>query len=310
LTNHHLAVLFGLGQPEEEVKVTPLAFDSLGVRSMATFVETDLKTMIDPGLDLAPSRYGLPPTRPELDRAKELSEEIHRYAKETEIFIITHYHHDHYFPEADFYRGKILLLKHPLRDINFNQRKRAKLFLKSFGNKAKRIEFADGKQFEFSDTRLKVSSSFPHGEALSKSGFVIGCSVSHGAEKLVFASDVQGPQVRDAVDWIVAEDPDLVILSGYPTYLKQNADERAFKASRQNLIEILARTRTKIIILDHHLTRDSEYRDKIKETVERARSMGRDILTAAEYLGKEPDLLEAKRKELHRAERGEMSPGS
>jgi predicted metallo-beta-lactamase superfamily hydrolase len=282
LTNHHLAVLFGLGQPEEEVKVTPLAFDSLGVRSMATFVETDLKIMIDPGLDLAPSRYGLPPTRPELDRAKELSEEIHRYAKETEIFIITHYHHDHYFPEADFYRGKILLLKHPLRDINFNQRKRAKLFLKSFGNKAKRIEFADGKEFEFSDTELRISSS----------------------------SDVQGPQVRDAVDWIVAENPDLLMLSGYPTYLKQNADERAFKASRQNLIEILTRTKTKTIILDHHLTRDSEYREKVKETVERAGSMGRAILTAAEYLGKEPDLLEAKRKELHRAERGEMSPGS
>ena len=33
------------------MKVTPLAFDSLGVRSMATHVETDLKITIDPGLD-------------------------------------------------------------------------------------------------------------------------------------------------------------------------------------------------------------------------------------------------------------------
>ena len=291
------------------MKVIPLAFDSLGVRSMATYVETDLKIMIDPGLDLAPSRYGLPPTRPELDRAEELSEEINQYARETDIFIITHYHHDHYFPEANFYHGKILLLKHPLRSINHNQRRRAKLLLKSFKNKAKRIEFADGKEFQLSSTRLRISSPFPHGEVLSKSGFVIMCSVCHEGEKLVFGSDVQGPQVSDVVDWIVAEDPNLLILSGYPTYLKQNVDERAFKACKQNLIEILARTKTKTIILDHHLTRDLEYAEKIKDTAERARSMGRNILTAAEYLGTKPDLLEAKRKELHRIERGEISQG-
>jgi predicted metallo-beta-lactamase superfamily hydrolase len=292
---------------EKSVKVTPLAFDSLGVRSMATLVETGLKIMIDPGLDLAPSRYGLPPTGLEQEKAKELSATINERATETDIFIITHYHHDHYFPEADFYEGKVLLLKHPRRNINFNQKRRARLFLQSFRSKASRVEYAEDAEFVFSDTKLKFSPAVPHGELLSKTGFVVMCSLSHAGEKLIFASDVQGPQVDDVVKWIVAENPDMLILSGYPTYLKQRADPRVFEDCNQNLIEILVRSNIKTIILDHHLTRDMEYREKVAATVEKARLMGRQITTAAEYLGHEPDLLEARRKELHQAEKNDIS---
>jgi predicted metallo-beta-lactamase superfamily hydrolase len=35
--------------------------------------------------------------------------------------------------------------------------------------------------------------------------------------------------------------------------------------------------------------------------------LGRQITTAAEYLGLEPDLLEARRKELHQAEKNDIS---
>ena len=285
------------------MKIIPLAFDSMGVRSMATFVETDIGTMIDPGLDLAPSRYGLPPTGIELDRAKELSDKIKDYARKTDVFIITHYHHDHYFPEADFYENKILLLKHPHRNINYNQKKRAKLFLKSFKSRAGKIEYADDRDFSFSGTNVKFSFAVPHGEILAKTGFVVMCSLSHGSEKFLFASDVQGPQVREVVEWMVAENPDVLVLSGYPTYLRQKTDSKDLERCSQNLIEILVRTKTKTIILDHHLTRDLDYREKVKATREKARSMGRSIVTAAEFLGTEPDLLEARRKEIHQAER-------
>jgi predicted metallo-beta-lactamase superfamily hydrolase len=303
-------ILIDSQKKEKQVKVTPLAFDSLGVRSMATLVETDLRIMIDPGLDLAPSRYGLPPTKLEQEKAKELSARINHHARETDIFIVTHYHHDHYFPEADFYEGKVLLLKHPRRNINFNQRKRAKLFIGSFENRAKRIEYAESKEFTFSGTKITFSPAVPHGEILSKTGFVVMCSLSHAGEKLLFASDVQGPQVDHVVKWIVAEDPNILILSGYHTYLKQIIDPRVFEECNQNLIEILIRSNTKTIILDHHLTRDLEYREKIAATVERARAMGRQITTAAEYLGGEPELLEARRKEIHKAEANQESAGT
>jgi predicted metallo-beta-lactamase superfamily hydrolase len=284
------------------MKITPLAFDSLGVRSMATFVETDLRIMIDPGLDLAPLRYGLPPSQTELKRAKELSAKINEHARQTDVFIVSHYHHDHYFPEADFYQGKVLLLKHPQKDINYNQRRRARSFLQSFRNKAERIEYADGKEFALSGTKIKFSPPVPHGEALSKSGFVVMCSISHGGKKFVFASDVQGPQVSGVVTWIVEENPDMLILSGYPTYLPRVSNPQTFEECNRNLIEILARTNVKTIILDHHLTRDIDYERKVGPTLKKAQSMGRTITTAAEYLGMQPDLLEAKRKRIHQAE--------
>ena len=42
------------------MRVMPLAADSLGVRSMATYVEAGtLRLLIDPGATLAPRRYGL-----------------------------------------------------------------------------------------------------------------------------------------------------------------------------------------------------------------------------------------------------------
>lgn len=42
------------------MNIVPLAFESMGVRSMATFVETDQRILIDPGTSIAPKRFGFP----------------------------------------------------------------------------------------------------------------------------------------------------------------------------------------------------------------------------------------------------------
>ena len=48
------------------MRVIPLAAESLGVRSMATYVEAaDLGILIDPGATLAAARWGLPPAEAE-----------------------------------------------------------------------------------------------------------------------------------------------------------------------------------------------------------------------------------------------------
>ena len=50
------------------MKIIPIASDSLGVRSMATYIETkDCKILIDPSAALSPKRYGLPAHDKELD---------------------------------------------------------------------------------------------------------------------------------------------------------------------------------------------------------------------------------------------------
>jgi predicted metallo-beta-lactamase superfamily hydrolase len=77
-------------------KIVPLGFDSFGVRSMATYVETkDLKILIDPGVSLAPLRYGMEPHPLEWQRLDETWETIKRYAEESDVLVVTHYHYDH-----------------------------------------------------------------------------------------------------------------------------------------------------------------------------------------------------------------------
>lgn len=282
------------------MKIIPLAFDSLGVRSTATWVETDKKILIDPGAALGPLRYGLPPSKIEYRRLEELARVIISYAEKSDILTVSHYHYDHHFPEQDFYEGKILLIKDPKNKINYSQKQRGKEFLGLLGNKPQRIEFADGKEFEFGETRLKFSPPFFHGKEYSKLGYVLITSVSYQGEKLLHASDIQGPQTKITTDWIISENPDVLILSGYPTLLMGwKFSKFGLLESNQNLIKILSQTKVNTIILDHHLVRDLHYLNKIEEVLKTAEELKKKVITAAEFLGKKPDFLEARRKELY-----------
>ncbi|MEM2281786.1 MAG: hypothetical protein QXZ68_07395, partial [Candidatus Bathyarchaeia archaeon] len=105
-------------------KIVPLGFDSFGVRSMATFVETDnLKVLIDPGVSLAPLRYGLEPHPLEWQRLDETWEVIKKYAEESDVLVVTHYHYDHHDPDyPELYRDKTVFIKHPTQNINPSQK--------------------------------------------------------------------------------------------------------------------------------------------------------------------------------------------
>ena len=94
------------------MKIELIAFDSLGVRSMCTFVETkDTSILIDPSASLAPNKFGLPPHPKEIERLNELWQLIVKKARKAKVLIISHYHYDHYEPEASFYQGKKVFLK-------------------------------------------------------------------------------------------------------------------------------------------------------------------------------------------------------
>jgi len=87
--------------------IKPVASDSLGVRSMATYVETDdCKVFIDPSAALAPRRYSLPPSPLEIEKLDETKKEIAGIVKKCDIIVISHYHYDHYDPDEAFYMGK------------------------------------------------------------------------------------------------------------------------------------------------------------------------------------------------------------
>jgi predicted metallo-beta-lactamase superfamily hydrolase len=286
------------------MRILPLAFDSLGVRSTATWVETDLKILIDPGVSFAPLRYGLPPTELELKRLEELSQKVHEYAHEADILTISHYHYDHYFPEADFYTDKILLIKDPKKRINRSQKGRGKEFLKWVKDSPKLLEFADGREFKFRQTELLFSPPFYHGGEGSRLGYVLACSIKYRNRKLIHASDVQGPQVKATTDWIIQQNPDILILSGFPTMLLGfRSSKFGLHQSNNNLLRILSESKVKTMILDHHLARDVNYMNKIEEVTKQASDLRKKLITAAEFLGKEPELLEAKRKEFYKQEK-------
>lgn len=281
------------------MRILPIAFDSLGVRSTATFVGTDKKILIDPGAALGPLRYGLPPSPAEFKKLDELLKKIRIYLKKSEIITVSHYHYDHYLAD-ETYKDKILLIKNPKENINYSQRGRSEDFLALIDNIPKTIEFSDNGRFEFGRTKIKFSPAFPHGNENSKLGFVVFCSVSYKNKRLIHASDTQGPQTLDATDWIIAENPDTLILSGFPTiFIGWRFSKRGLEQANLNLIKILENTKTDTIILDHHLARDLNYKKKINPVLDVADKLNKRVITAAEFLGREPEFLEAMRKELY-----------
>jgi predicted metallo-beta-lactamase superfamily hydrolase len=291
------------------MKVIPLAFESMGVRSMATFVETDQKILMDPGTSIAPKRFGYPPWKNEFDALYETRAKIEEYAEKADIITISHYHHDHYTPfelgkfldsspkaAEKVYPGKKLFIKHPTSQINKSQQKRAADFLKNLKDLDCEVSYGDGKSFEIGDTEIKFSNALPHGSEGSKLGYVVAVTIKWNGKSVMHASDVQGPIYEGAKQAILKEKPDMLILSGPPIYLQGFAVERKdIEKARKNLIEIAGQIPE--VIVDHHLLRDLRCFNFIKSVNDES---GNKILVASEIMGKEPDLLEAKRKEFYR----------
>ncbi len=291
------------------MRVIPLASESLGVRSLTTFVEASgVKILIDPGVALGPKRYGLPPAETEIRTLHQMRRKLQGYARRADVVTISHYHYDHHTPffeglyessseeyAREIYSGKLLFIKHPRENINFSQRKRSWAFLKNAEPIAKKIEFADGKVFNLGGVTLEFSPAVPHGSDGSKLGFVVMTLIDDGSERMIHASDIQLLN-RKAVEWIVEKVPDLLITGGPPTYLGKRA-EGSWETGIKNLNEIIRETNAGII-LDHHIVRDKRYPEFFSELEKRPK-------TFAGYLKVEERPLEAYRRELHKIDKEE-----
>lgn len=285
----------------EMLKVKPLAFDSFGVRSMATFVETDdIAVLIDPGVSLAPRRYNLPPHPIEEQRMNERWADVKEHAARSDVLIVTHYHYDHHDPEEpELYEGKIVYIKHPKEKINKSQAGRASYFLNKLNELPKSTDTADGNEYKHGSTTIKFSPPVYHGTN-PKLGYVVEVSISCGGEKMVFTSDVEGPSVADQTEFILQENPDRLILDGPMTYmLGFRYSRESLALSIENINRIITETSVKSILVEHHFTRDLKYKERIPEVYECAAENDVNVITAAEYLGRDIEMLEARRKELY-----------
>lgn len=296
----------------QKIRVVPLAAESLGVRSMCTYVETpSLRMLMDAGVSLCPHRFRLPPHPREFKAIKEARQRIAEYAEKAEVVTISHYHFDHHTPSFEdwlcnwtdaetaqqIYEDKLVLAKDYSVKVNSSQRRRGWIFEKTGGKRAKKVEYVDGREFYFGETRLKFSFPVFHGLPNTPLGWVLMTSIGYGDEKVLFSSDVQGPMDDAALSFILAERPRLLIVGGPPLYLAgfHVADAELMRGLRN--LETLAKE-VPLIVLEHHLLRDAKWRDWAKQVFDSATKEGNRVVTAAQLLGKEDSLLEAERKNL------------
>ena len=281
------------------MKIHPLAADSLGVRSMATYVEAGgTGILIDPGATLAPLRYGLPPTAEEWDALKRANDRISAYAARARYVFVSHYHEDHFRSDPATYAGRVVLVKDPRRMVTGAQSRRAEALWKALDGPA-RVQAADSAKIVTQDLELHVSPPLPHGIEGNSLGYVLALTIvdHHEHQRFVFASDVQGPLSLVATAWLINARPTTLYLSGPPSYVEREVGTAAIDRAVDNLRRVLDATGCRVI-MDHHALRDPRFSTRFQRLWETGR-----VVTAAAHLGLTARPLEAGRDRLWAAVR-------
>ena len=286
------------------MEIIPIASESLGVRSMATYVKTkDVRIMIDPSAALCPIRYKLPPHQLELDALENTRQKIRFYVLKSDIITISHYHYDHYNPDETFYEGKKIYVKNIYHHINKSQQKRGSEFQKQIQETCELIN-ADDSSFTFGGTQLLCSPPFFHGPENVRVGYVMMVTIRDSTKTVLHASDVQGPVTKEAATYIINQKPDVLIIDGPPTNLLGfRFSKKSLHDATQNLIKIIRKTQC-TVILDHHLLRDLNYKKRFSEPF---KMYNDKINTFAEFTNKKNNMLEAHRKIIWNKEQSEIA---
>jgi len=294
------------------ISVVPIGFESLGVRSMCTFVETpDVRVLIDAGVALGP-RFGKKPHPREYQARAFCRSRIMEYASKAQVIITSHYHNDHHTPNytetvwlgssaeqaEEIYRDKIVIVKDARNSINFAQRRRGWMFQRFIKRIGSKCQIGDGTKFEFGSTTLKLSKPVPHGEEASGLGWVLMTTIESENEKIIHASDVQGPMSKQTTNEILKQKPDLLLVGGPPFYLeKTKVDSNLILEGISNAMKIARKVPT--TIFEHHALRSENWRQEIQPVRDAAKEADHKVVTAAEYLGIESNPLESIRQKLY-----------
>ncbi len=276
------------------MNVIPLAADSLGARSVATYVECgDTRLVIDPGASLGRSRFNLPPADEEWEALKRANDRISAYAVRATTIFVSHYHEDHFRYDPAIYRGKTVWAKDPKRMLGGTQGERAAKLWKGLGGGC-RLDAAEGRRMETLDAVLSASSPLSHGPDGTALGYVIALTVTDRREgfRFVHASDVQGPLSPVATAYLIRERPNLLYLSGPPAYLERELGSAVIDRGIANLSRVIDATGCRVI-MDHHAVRDARYPERFRALWESG-----SVVTAAGFLGLADAALESTRLDL------------
>jgi len=283
------------------MKVEIIGTDSMGVRGMATFVETkDVRIFIDPSAALGPLRYGLRPHSLEVEELEKRWKRIMGYASKSDVIIISHYHYDHYNPNeyvGKIYKNKKVFVKHPTENINLSQRKRAREFLEVLPSFAKEINYSDNGKVKFNETKIEFSNAVPHGPT-TRLGYVIETSINDGKNSFLHTGDVEGPALEEQVEFILRHKPEIVFLDGPLSYIIYRYGNENLRKAIKNMKRILD-SGVETLVYDHHFLRDKKYLELITPVKRYGANLGKHVLTGAEFMDEKNRPLELMRKELY-----------
>lgn len=102
-----------------------------------------------------------------------------------------------------------------------------------FSDVAELVTWADGQPVEHGPVTLRLSPPVPHGPDGTKFGYVLMVAVEGSEGTVCFASDTQGPVESASTDWLPAQNPDVVICDGPPTYLPPKLFSREYLVRSQ-----------------------------------------------------------------------------
>src|SRR5208337_1697958 len=128
-------------------------------------------------------------------------------------------------------------------------------------------------------------------------GWVLMATIECEDERFLFAPDIQGPMSTSTLEMVLHEKPQLLMVGGPPLYLA------SFKISQEQAQKGLTGLRKIVeavphVILEHHLLRDENWREKTTDVFHNAYKSGHTLQTAAEFVGTQNAFLEATRKKL------------
>jgi len=274
-----------------------LGTESLGVRGLSCVVEAgDRKIVIDPGVALGYQRRGLLPHPAQVAVGEAVRRRILGELPGATDVVISHFHGDHIpLPDANPYQLSARRAAPLCRGARFWTKGRAGLSTTMLRRK-EALEGVLGRALPDtegeSDGPPACSPPMPHGEPRGKLGMVMLTRIEDGGVTFVHASDIQLLN-REAVEWILAWRPDIVLAGGPPLYHPALSARRRRMAwsNAQRLAQEVA-----VLILDHHLLRSREGLSWLRRL---AAQTNHRILCAADFMQRPRCLLEARREELY-----------
>ena len=281
------------------MRVMPLAADSLGARSMATYVEAGaLRLLIDPGVTWR--RAGTASPRPGGGGgAGPRALGIEAYAVRATHVAVSHFRADHFGTDTSLYAGRRVWAKDPPRDRH--QASQGRVLAGDPPAPAiwtRRGPAGGGRR---GDDPLLAPAPARRGR--------LRVRARRGGDRRRRRNAVRparrtsrGRPRRSRRRISSRERPDLVYLSGPPTYLQSQVGHDVVQRGIDNLVRLVGETGCRVIV-DHHAVREPRFRERLAQAFDTGR-----IVTAAEYLGRRDECLEAWRAALwaRRRERSDI----